>query len=449
MVRLNLLKATALSVVLAGMTFGAVAEDVSISVSAGGSGPNDNYRVDAIAIAADQLMREAAIQGEELNITLDLVTTNSWTDFKQAVTLAGESGNVPNILISGHEDIAAWSQSGMIVPIEDFIDLDAWPVNDIYDNLMEIASFGGVVYGLPQDAESRPFFVWRDHMKGIGYSDAEIDALPGQIESGDYKLADVLADAIKMQEAGLVEPGYGFYPRPSPGGDFWQFYMSFGGEMSDGNGKLLLDRAAMTEFYQFFVDAVAAGVTRKNHIGTPWDQWHGEVASGQAGMWHGGTWHYARWTGTDGLEDFFGKVQFSLIPGGGDNGRANTLTHPLVYLITAQDDEREMEVSAQLVAIASEPRINALHAIKSAHLGIAKSEGAIPLYANNRWAREATERLLPHASAQPNNINFGTYFDAMWGGLEASWTGQKTVEQAVADVEAELTNALGDAIVIK
>ncbi len=446
----HMLQVAAVAAVLTASTLHAVAEEIAISVFAGGSGPNDNFRVDAIAIAADQLTREAAILGEELNITLDLKTTHSWDDFKQAVTLSAESGKAPNIVITGHEDIASWAQSGLIVPIEDYVDLDAWPISDIYENLIEIASYGGVVYGLPQDAEARPFFFWRDHMKAIGYSDREIDALPVEIEAGEYTLSDVLEDASKMQDAGVVEAGYGFYPRVSNGPDYWQFYQSFGGRMADPNsGKLLLDRAAMSGFYQFFADAVAAGVTRKHHIGTPWDQWYSEVASGKAGMWHGGTWHYARYTTKEGLDDFFGNIQFTLIPGGGDSGRANTLTHPLVYLLTKQEDERAMEIAAQLIEIASEPRINVLHAVKSAYLGISRSVAAIPLYANNRWAREATERLLVHATAMPNNSNFGIYWEVMWKGLESVWTGQKSVEQAIADVEAELSSVLGDAIIIR
>ncbi len=45
----------------------AVAEDVTITVWAGGSNDSDAYRIDAIAMAADMLEREAAIRGEDLN----------------------------------------------------------------------------------------------------------------------------------------------------------------------------------------------------------------------------------------------------------------------------------------------------------------------------------------------------------------------------------------------
>jgi len=138
-----------------------------------------------------------------------------------------------------------------------------------------------------------------------------------------------------------------------------------------------------------------------------------------------------------------------LIPAGDKNGRANTITHPLVYLVTNRGSEDDAQIAAQLVAIASEPRINTLHAIKSAHLGITKSQQNVPLYANNRWASEATKLLLPHASAQPNHTGFSPYFDAMWKGLEASWTGQKSPEKAVSDVEAELRANLGNDIIIR
>ncbi|MCT7373937.1 extracellular solute-binding protein [Chelativorans salis] len=443
----RLLRTTAAAVLLAAGAGAASAESVTISVWAGGSGPNDNYRVDAIEMAADILEREAAIRGEELDITVEKKLDNTWDDFKQAVTLAAEAGNAPNILVTGHEDIAPWAQSGLIVPVEDYLNLDAWPINDIYENLMEISSFGGIQYGLPQDAESRPFFFWKEHMRAIGYTDEELDALPESVESGEYTLANVLEDAKKMVDQGVVEAGYGFYPRQSNGPDFWQFYTSFGGIMEE-DGKLVLDKAAMQDFYQFFVDAVEAGVTRKNHIGTPGDQWYAEVASGKAGIWHGGTWHYARYVNQEGLEDFFGTLVFSLIPAG-EGGRPNTLTHPLVYVVTDQADDDLELIAAELVKIASEPRINTLHAIKSAHLGIAHQQSNIDLYANDRWAREATERLLPHANAMPNNADFGTYWNAMWSGLEAAWTGQKTPEQAVNDVEAELKNSLGEAIIIR
>ena len=43
----------------------AVAQDYTISVWSGGSGPNDTYRIDAIKIAAGLLEAEAGVRGED------------------------------------------------------------------------------------------------------------------------------------------------------------------------------------------------------------------------------------------------------------------------------------------------------------------------------------------------------------------------------------------------
>jgi len=444
----TLLRVAALaSLTMTGAVAGAQARDVAISVWAGGTGPNDTYRVDAIDIAADLLERQAAIAGDKLNITVTKKVYNGWDDFKPAVTLAAQAGAAPNIIVTGHEDIAPWSQAGLIVPIENYVDLDAWPLSDVYPNLIQIASYGGVVYGIPQDAESRPFFFWKPYMKEIGYSDDDIAALPEKVKNGEYPLQNVLDDAKKMQDKGLVKPGYGFYPRASNGPDFWMFYTSMGGTMEE-NGKLVFDKAAMQKVYQFFADAVKMGVTKKNHIGLPGDQWWHEVSTGQAGIWDAGTWHYARMVNQEGLKDFFGNIAFTLAPAGA-GGKANTLTHPLVYVLGAGHSDEDTQVAAQLVTIATDPRINALHAIKSSHLGVDQSESQIPFYAADRWASEATAALLPYADAMPNNANFGKYWDIMWKNLEASWTGTKTPEQAANDAESDLKSTLGDAIIIR
>ena len=45
---------------------------------------------------------------------------------------------------------------------------------------------------------------------------------------------------------------------------------------------------------------------------------------------------------------------FTLIPAG-EGGKANTLTHPLVYLLTAGHDKEDTDIAAQLITIASDP----------------------------------------------------------------------------------------------
>lgn len=435
---------------LALMAGTALAKDVTIKVWAGGTGPTANYRIDAIKMAADILHREAAIKGEDLNIKVDSQAWSGWDDFKQAVTLAAESKTAPNIIVSGHEDIGPWSKSGLLRPIEDYVDFDAWPLNQLYPNLVDVSSFDGRIWGIPQDAEARPFFYSRKHLKEIGYSDADIDALPAKVEKGEYTLYSMLDDVKKMQDKGVVKPGFGFMPRPINGTDYWQFYLSFGGQMVDEkSGKLVLDRQALTDMYQFFVDAVNKGVVPATYLGMTWDSWHQAVAGDQAGAWDAGTWTKAEWESKWGVKDFFSQMQYSLTPAGNTRGKANTITHPLVYLLSTAGTDDDAAIAAELITIASEPRINALHAIKSGHLAIGTAEADVPLYANDRWTKVATTDLLPHAVSIPNNTDFGVYWQAMYKGLEAAWTKTSSVADAEKSVEGQVKAALGGNIIIR
>ncbi len=443
-------RTTAIAVTLGALTAPAFAEDYSITVWAGGSNDSDSYRIEAIEMAADILEREASIRGEELNITVEgRRDFSGWEEFKQGVTLAAEAGTAPNIVVTSHLDIAPWSNAGYIVPVEDYVDIDAWPLSNVYPNLMEIASFGGTQWGIPQDAESRPFFFWRETLEKLGYSDDDIDALPEKVAAGEYTLMNVLEDAKRAVDEGIVAEGYGFYPRNNNGPDYAQFYQSFGGELVDpDSGKLVFDTQAMTDFYQFFVDMADAGVVRKNHLGMDSNQWYAEVANGKVAFWHGGTWHYGRYE-REGNDDFWGTIQFSLIPAGNANGRANTITHPLVYLILDQENDDVEEIAAQLISIATEPRLNTLHAIQSNHLAVAKAQSDIDLYQGNRWASEATEVLLGSANSQPNHLAYGTFSEAMYRGLEAAWTGTQSVADAVADVQSQLEATIGDDLLVR
>lgn len=139
----SMLAGLAAAALLTMSTGSAEATDYTISVWSGGSGPNDNYRIDAIKIAAGLLEAEYSVRGEDVNITIEGKPYDGWEEFKQSVTLAAEAGTSPHIVVAGHEDIAAWAQSGLVVPIEDYVDLDSWPINDIYDNLIAISSFNG------------------------------------------------------------------------------------------------------------------------------------------------------------------------------------------------------------------------------------------------------------------------------------------------------------------
>ena len=300
--------------VIASLATAANATDVKVGVWAVAT-PFDNYRVDAIDIAADILEREAAIRGQDLNITVEKTPYSGWDDFKQALTLSAEAGDSARISSSPatrtlRPGRSRASSSRLRTTSTSMPGRSTTSI----PNLIEISSYGGTVYGIPQDAELRPFFFWKPHMKAIGYTDEQtstpcrrrcrwhLHAWPTSSKTPRRcRTRAWFSPATASTRASPMAPTTGSSTRASAAS-------------MEEDGKLVFDKAAMTRFYQYFVDAVAAGVTKKNHIGMDADQWWAEVASGKAGIWHGGTWHYARYVNQEGLTDFFGNVAFTLIP---------------------------------------------------------------------------------------------------------------------------------------
>ncbi len=411
------------------------AKEVVITIWANAD-QSERYRVENIKTAAQILNEEYIISGIDIQVKVKTKVYSggaAWSKMKQAFTLAADSGSGPEIILGGHEDIAIWGKSGLIRKIENYVDLDSWPLNNVIPSLWKIVSWNGGVWGIPQDAEARPFFAWNAHLKAIGYSKEKIASFRQDVKSGKFTLYKMLEEAKKMQDKGLVKKGFGFYPRISKGGDYWQSYKSFGGELyNDKLGKLIITKAALKGYYQFFYDAVYTyKVTKKSHIGTEWNDWYKAVSFGKVGFWHGGTWHYKRYITENKKLKFFKEISFSLIPAGNKIGKANTLTHPLVYLISSKGSEETAQIAAQLISIATEPRLNTLHAIASAHLGVTLAQADIDIYSNDKWTASVSG-LLKSAFAQPNSANFSQYDAIVWKGLMAVWSGDQSPDEAVS-----------------
>jgi len=71
-------------------------------------------------------------------------------------------------------------------------------------------------------------FYSKTKLKALGWSDADIAALPDRIKTGDFTLDDLIATAKEAVDKGIVEKGFGYWHRNSKGGDFIQYYAAYG-----------------------------------------------------------------------------------------------------------------------------------------------------------------------------------------------------------------------------
>jgi inositol-phosphate transport system substrate-binding protein len=393
---------------------------------------------------------EAQVEADlGIDIELTLIQDNiEWGDYKQEFLLASESGEAPDIILSGHEDIGAWAPAGLILPLDDLI--DAHPeFEDVVPTLWESQQYEGVTYGVPQDAEARPIFYSQLLLRDLGWTEEEIDSLPERVASGEFTFEDMLATAEQAIEEGVVEPGNGYWHRTSNGFDWLIYYYGMGGEIIDDEGKLVWDSEAILQVYELVASFVERGVTRPDMIGlSGTDVWHPTVsAADQVLFAQGGTWNWGGWAKVNvadrgGNEFLLENMGYMLFPAM-SSGEAVTLTHPLSYLVSSGSEHPE--VAMALIAAVTTAEANNRHAIDSFHLGILNSQVSAEPYSTDPVLSTA-HYMLDYTTGAPNHPDWAAWSNAYWVGIQAAETGSATPEEALALATEQLQNELGDRI---
>ncbi len=408
----------------------------------------ERWRADGPAKAAEMVT--------DFNVKVIPVNDDSgWGEYKQKFTLAADSGEAPDIVVSGHEDIPVWANAGYITEFdwcrERYPEFD-----DVIDSLWNSATWKGKLWGVPQDTEARPMFFNKKKLAEMGWSQEEIDSLPERIKNGEFTLDDMIATAKEAIEKGVVEPGYGYWHRPRKGGDFIQYYAAYGGRLYDPEqDKLVINREALENWYAFQRRVVEEGITPENYIGTEWSIWHDTVSRGEALFWNGGIWQWADWAvnyvaDQGGEEYLFSFVGYALQPSGIPGRPGVTLSHPLVYMITTPEasGKENQDAACAVLAKTTTPEINTLHAVESTHLGILKSQADYPDYANNRFLSDVLY-MLDYNFYQPNHVMYGPYFDILWDFMVKAENGEMSPADA-ANAAIELLQAeLADAVLVE
>lgn len=408
----------------------------------------EHWRADGPAQAAESV--------EDIDVTV--VPTNDdsgWADYKKKVALAADAGEAPDIVLSGHEDVAVWANAGYIIEFEEC--RQSYPeFADVIDSLWNSVTWQGKIWGVPQDTEARPMFYNKAKLLELGWTQEEVDSLPQRILDGEFTLDDMIATAKQAIEAGVIEPGKGYLHRPTKGGDFLQYYHAYGGEVYDAEqDKLVVTPAAVEQWYAFQRRVVEEGITPENFIGTEFTIWHQMVSGGEALFWNGGVWQWADWAanyvadkgGNDYLFDFVG---YALQPSGIKGQPGSTLSHPLVYMITAPSASGKENQAAACAVLAktTTPEINTLHAVGSTHLGILKSQADYPEYANDRLLSD-TLYMLDHNFYQPNHVMYGPYFDILFDYMVRAENGELPAADAASQAVQQLQSELGEYLIVQ
>jgi inositol-phosphate transport system substrate-binding protein len=430
-------------------------EEVPIVARCKASPPYENGRCNNLLSAVGAANAALAEAGDKRRIALEIIQDDAdWGDYKTEFELASDAGEAPDIVCSGHEHIGDWATAGYLVDITDMIG-DYPEFDDVIDSLWESTKLDGKIWGVPQDAEARPMYYSKSLLSELGWSDEEIESLDERVAAGEFTWQDMLDTAAQAVEAGIVEPGDGWWHRPSNGPDFLYYYYGAGGVVQEeGSDALVFDKAAAQKVYGMLYDAAQVrNIIRPNKLDGDWD-FHKEYTSkfDKVVFVFEGTWRWASWH-TNYLQDIGGEdylfenVGFAPIPANEEGtGEPITLTHPLVYMISTQAEHPDLALL--LISKASTKELNTDYAVASGHLGVLKSQADYPPYITAKFL-SATLPLLEYTTFLPNSPYWSAYSEAYYLGIQAVESGDLTPEEAVEVVVEQLQNELGDNVIVR
>lgn len=401
-------------------------------------------------VVAANAALEAA--GDNRRVEVKTIQDNAdWGDYKTEFELASDAGQAPDIMVSGHEDIGTWATSGIIQDITALI--PNYPeFDDVITSLWASTELNGKRYGIPQDAEARPVYYRKDLLMELGWTQAEVDALPADLASGAYTWEDMFDTAEEAVNAGIVKEGNGWWHRPKNGGDFLYYYYSAGGELLDSSGKLIYDKAAALKVYEIVGEAVERKILVDTRLDGDWTNWNTGVATGDVLFWFGGSWQWADWAvnfvaDLGGEEYLFENVGFGPIPAlAGGTNEPTSLTHPLVYMISSESEHADLAL--MVISKATTKELNTEYAVTSGHLGILNSQASYEPYTSAVFLSEVG-KILEFTTFLPNSPFFSAWSESYYLGIQAVESGDLTPAEAVDVVVGQLENELGENVIIK
>ena len=444
---------TSTSVITKTVTAAAGPQEIVIRAMTVGPDEPSYNRFENLKRAAELLNKMLADAGIPVTVKIEgEFWTGSWEDYKNKLLMMFQAGEAPDIILSGHEDIAPWAEAGYILPLDDFIAKyeGLWFFDDIIPSLWDSVKYKGKIWGIPQDTEARPLYFRKDLLKDMGWTDEDIEEFKKKAWNGEITLWDLLEICKEAIDKGVIEEGYCIWHRPKRGVDYYQIYLAFGGILQDPEtGKLVLDKKAMLNMMKWLHDAVHKyKALRSDMIGLDWKIIHENWVAGKLLFWFGGTWQKAEWVKKYNMpeEEFWANIDFIPVPPGEKGGKPVTLSHPLVYMISSQS--KHPDLAFLIVALATNPLYNAIHAVESGHLAIMYSELSAKKYQEDKWLAVSAS-LLEFSKFPPNHAKFGTYDEIVFKAMGGVESGELSPEDAVSYIVDQLKAQLGDEIVIK
>lgn len=378
--------------------------EVHYKVQAAGD-PNSVLRMWGIVEAAEDINDIWARNGINVKITIERDWVDSFQQQYENFVNQYELGRNGDFLVNSYIYIAPLAADGRLLDITEWVQA-YWDsvFSDFYKPLMEAAQYQGKYYGIPQDTEARPLYIRKDVAQCMGWN---LEGLDEKVRNGEFTWYDVYAKAKEAVDKGCADWGL-IHRKGSVHPDLIQFIFAFGGKLYNPNtGKLVFDREAVYKFLSVEAAFADAGLLPRDIFQWDWaTQIHPTVvgdrkADGGVGNTLfdiGGTWYWTEWQTKNYYKDpktgefrpltpqeVKERFYYTLFPAGEPGKEPVTLSQPFMWMIAANagksnpnydnPDFRKayQELAFLIIVAASDPEINAVHSVISAHVPVRKA----------------------------------------------------------------------------
>ncbi|GHV66769.1 sugar ABC transporter substrate-binding protein [Spirochaetia bacterium] len=398
----------------------------------------------SVIAAADSLMARYRSEGKDITIQFETDYQRiDWTEYHNNILFADKIGEGPDIF-SLSDDIYGLLEAGMLLDISDVVS----PA--FMDNIFAPFTINGKAYGMPFDLPLRVLYYNKAGLAHIGWTQGEIEALPGKIAAGEFTFDQFMALAAEVQKKGGAQ--YGLTHRPGAGHDFFEILRVLGGEYYDQNNKLVFDEPALTRFFQFTYDnANVSKITPPNLNQMGWDTINKMVGNGDSFAYYGPLYSstYVAGSVNKTPEQLVEDVSFILFPVSRYNSKPFTVAAPQGMGINAKTKYPDIckDLFRELAGNSYEQL--AEHASKIFTLSSVKTANDTAVIKANPILKEVTY-MADYAIPLPTVRGINTYTTEMHKQIVLLELGQVSPAKAVADFKTQIQlNLDADSVVYK
>lgn len=356
-------------------------------------------------------------------VNIDVVTVPG-ADLLTKIQSAATTDTLPDVSIGDLVWVPRIAETGRAVDLTDLVPEDT--LGDIYDSMLSFGALDGGQLSVPVSANDLALMYNRQLWQEAGL---DPDQPPATWE-------DLQAASAQIRER-TGKPGFELFTQPGDNGEgvTWNFQVNLwqaGGEfLTEDNTAAAFNSDAGRQALQWWVDLVGAD---DSPLG-PW----GEFEKGNAGSAQEGSWMVGVWSAEKPFD--FGVAA---IPHPSDGEPATNLGGEQAVVLS--DDEAVQRAAADFLTWFVAPEQSLAWSQQTGFLPVRESVAESAEYTEfieaNAPAMMPFVEALPTARARPSTPLYPQVSLAFAKQVEQAVYGRKSVEQALADAEAEVNEIL-------